>query len=279
MNVGRKFSKPVLIIAEVLLFIYAVSLIFPYIWVFINSFKSVSEFYSSTWSLPESFSLTNYIRALKETNMLSYFKWSIIVTLVGTALQMIFSAMTAYVLAKYKFKGNAFIYSCAIVGFLIPTTGTLAPLYAFLKNTGLFNIYGLIVMYATGMGTNMVIYYSFFKKISWSYAEAAFIDGAGHFRVFWNIMLPMAREASIAVGITSAIRIWNDYFLPSILLTNPKVQTVAVGLRSLQVQQQYNATWTVLFAAVILATLPTILLYIIFQDKISKGFLMGGLKE
>ncbi len=279
MNVGRKFSKPVLIIAEVLLFIYAVSLIFPYIWVFINSFKSVPEFYSSTWSLPESFSLTNYIRALKETNMLSYFKWSIIVTLVGTALQMIFSAMTAFVLAKYKFKGNAFIYSCAIAGFLIPTTGTLAPLYVFLKNTGLFNIYGLIVMYATGMGTNMVIYYSFFKKISWSYAEAAFIDGAGHFRVFWNIMLPMAREASIAVGITSAIRIWNDYFLPSILLTNPKVQTVAVGLRSLQVQQQYNATWTVLFAAVILATLPTILLYIIFQDKISKGFLMGGLKE
>ncbi|GFN34553.1 carbohydrate ABC transporter permease [Tepidimicrobium xylanilyticum] len=276
---GRKFSKPVLIIAEVLLFIYAVSLIFPYIWVFINSFKSVPEFYSGTWSLPESFSLTNYIRALEETNMLSYFKVSIIVTLVGTALQLIFSAMTAYILAKYKFKGNAFIYSCAVAGFLIPTTGTLAPLYVFLKNTGLFNIYGLIIMYATGMGTNMVIYYSFFKKISWSYAEAAFIDGAGHFRVFWNIMLPMAREASIAVGITTAIRIWNDYFLPSILLTNPKLQTVAVGLRTLQVQQQYNATWTVLFAAVILASFPTILIYVLFQDRISKGFLMGGLKE
>ena len=211
--------------------------------------------------------------------MLSYFNVSIIVTLVGTALQLIFSAMTAYILAKYKFKGNAFIYSCAVAGFLIPTTGTLAPLYVFLKNTGLFNIYGLIIMYATGMGTNMVIYYSFFKKISWSYAEAAFIDGAGHFRVFWNIMLPMAREASIAVGITTAIRIWNDYFLPSILLTNPKLQTVAVGLRTLQVQQQYNATWTVLFAAVILASFPTILIYVLFQDRISKGFLMGGLKE
>lgn len=276
---GRKFSKPVLIIAEILLFIYAISLIFPYIWIFINSFKSVPEFYSGTWSLPESFNLTNYVRALEETDMLSYFKVSIILTIVGTALQLMFSAMTAYVLAKYKFKGSAFVYGCAIAGFLIPTTGTLAPLYVFLKNTGLFNIYGLLVMYATGMGTNMIIYYSFFKKISWSYAEAAFIDGAGHFRVFWSIMLPMAREASIAVAIITAIRIWNDYFLPSILLTNPKLQTVSVGLRSLQVQQQYNASWTVLFAAVIIATLPTILLYIIFQDKISKGFLMGGLKE
>lgn len=276
---GRKFSKPILIIIEILLFAYTISLIFPYIWVLINSFKTVPEFYSSTWNLPKSFDLKNYIRALNETNMLSYFKVSIIVTIVGTSLQVVFSAITAYVLAKYKFKANSFIYGMAIVGFLIPTSGTLAPLYVFLKDTGLFNIYGLIVMYATGMGTNMIIFYSFFKRISWSYAEAAFIDGAGDFRVFLSIMFPMAREATIAVSIISAINIWNDYFLPSILLNNPALQTVAVGLRSLQVQQQYNATWTVLFAAVIIATLPTILIYILFQDKITKGFLVGGLKE
>lgn len=276
---GRKFSKTVLILIEVLLFSYAFSLIFPYIWVLINSFKTVSEFYNSTWSLPAKFDFTNYARALKETNMLSYFKTSIVLTIIGTVLQVICSAGTAYILAKYKFRGNKLIYGMAIVGFLIPTSGTLAPLYVFLKDTGLFNIYGLIVMYATGMGTNMVIFYSFFKKISWSYAEAAFIDGASDFKVFWNVMFPMAREATIAVTIITAINIWNDYFLPSILLTNPELQTVAVGLRSLQVQQQYNATWTVLFAAVIIATLPTILIYIIFQDRIAKGFLVGGLKE
>lgn len=277
---GKKFTKPVLIIAEVLLFAYAISLIFPYIWVLLNSFKTVSEFYSNTtWTLPNSFRLENYIRALEETNMLSYFKVSFVVTIIGTVLQVVFSAITAYILAKYKFKGNKLIYTMAIVGFLIPISGTLAPLYVFLKNTGLFNIYGLLIMYATGMGTNMVIFYSFFKKISWSYAEAAFIDGANDFTVFWKIMFPMAREATIAVSIVSAINIWNDYFLPSILLTNPSVQTVAVGLRALQVQQQYNASWTVLFAAIIIATLPTIILYTIFQDKISKGFLVGGLKE
>ncbi len=276
---GRKFSKPVLIVAEILLFAYAISLIFPYIWVFINSFKTVPEFYNSTWSLPEKIDFTNYIRAIRETNMLSYFKTSILLTIIGTVLQVIFSAGTAYVLAKYRFKGNKLIYGMAIVGFLIPTSGTLAPLYVFLKDTGLFNINGLIIMYATGMGTNMVIFYSFFKKISWSYAEAAFIDGAGDFKVFWKVMFPMAREATIAVTIITAINIWNDYFLPSILLTNPELQTVAVGLRSLQIQQQYNATWTVLFAAVIVATLPTILIYIIFQDRIAKGFLVGGLKE
>ncbi|NMB08666.1 MAG: carbohydrate ABC transporter permease [Tissierellia bacterium] len=275
----RKFSKPVIIIVEVLLFIYAISLIFPYIWVLINSFKTVPEFYSNAWGLPEKFNFNNYIRVLKETNMLSYFKVSFIVTIISTALQLVLSAGTAYVLANYKFKTNKLIYSLVIAGFLLPSVGTLAPLYVFMKKTHLFNVYGLIIMYAGGLGASMLIYYSFFKNIPWSYAEAAFIDGASHFTVFWKIMFPMAREATIAVGIINAIGIWNDYFMPSILLTNPKVQTVAVGLRRLQVQQQYNATWTVLFAAVILATIPTILLYILFQDKINKGFLMGGLKE
>ena len=275
----RKFSKPVIIIVEVLLCIYAISLIFPYIWVLINSFKTVPEFYSNAWGLPEKFNFNNYIRVLKETNMLSYFKVSFIVTIISTALQLVLSAGTAYVLANYKFKTNKLIYSLVIAGFLLPSVGTLAPLYVFMKKTHLFNVYGLIIMYAGGLGASMLIYYSFFKNIPWSYAEAAFIDGASHFTVFWKIMFPMAREATIAVGIINAIGIWNDYFMPSILLTNPKVQTVAVGLRRLQVQQQYNATWTVLFAAVILATIPTILLYILFQDKINKGFLMGGLKE
>jgi raffinose/stachyose/melibiose transport system permease protein/N-acetylglucosamine transport system permease protein len=275
----RKFSKPVLILVEILLFIYAISLIFPYIWVLINSFKTVPEFYSNTWGMPEKFSPNNYIRALKETNMLSYFKISFIVTIISTALQLVLSAGTAYVLANYKFKSNKLIYSLVIAGFLLPSIGTLAPLYVFMKKTHLFNVYGLIIMYAGGMGASMLIYYSFFKKIPWSYAEAAFIDGTSHFTVFWKIMFPMAKEATIAVGIINAIGIWNDYFIPSILLTNPKVQTVAVGLRRLQVQQQYNATWTVLFAAVIIATIPTILLYVLFQDKIYKGFLMGGLKE
>lgn len=275
----RKFSRPVLFIAEGLLLFYAISLIFPYIWVFINSFKGIAEFYKNIWTLPESYSFTNYARAMKETNMLSYFALSTIITIIGTGAQLIFSAMTAYILAKYDFKGNRFIYALTIIGFLLPTTGTLAPLYVFLKKTGLFNLYGLLIMYAVGMGTNMLIYYSFFKKISWSYAEAAFMDGADDFTVFWKIMFPMAKEASIAVGIITAINIWNDYFIPSIVLTNPKMQTVAVGLRTLQVQQQYNASWTVLFAAVIVATIPTILVYMLFQDRIYKGFLIGGLKE
>lgn len=276
---NKKLGRTATIIAEIILMIYAVSLILPYLWLVNNSFKSVAEFYKNIWNLPHAFHLTNYINAIKETKMLSYFINSIIITVIGTILTVGFSGMSAYVLAKYKFKGSGIIFGMAVLGFLIPSVGTLAPLYIFMKNMHLFNTFGLLITYASGLGTNMLIYYSFFKKISWSYAEAAFIDGAGHSAVFWKVMLPMAKGATIAVSIVTSIALWNDYFMPSILLTNPGQKTVAVGLRALYVQQQYAATWTTLFAAVIVASAPAILIYVIFSDKISKGFLLGGLKE
>lgn len=276
---NRKLGRTATIIAEIFLMTYAISLIIPYLWLVNNSFKTVAEFYKNIWNIPHALHIVNYVKALKETNMLSYFGNSIIITALGTFLCVMLSGMSAYVLAKYKFRGNGIVFGMAVVGFLIPSVGTLAPLYVFMKNFHIFNVFGLMILYAGGLGTNMLIYYSFFKKISWSYAEAAFIDGAGHFQVFWKVMLPMAKGATIAVSIVTGIALWNDYFMPSILLTNPSQQTVAVGLRALYVQQQYAATWTTLFAAVIVASLPTILIYIIFNDKISKGFLMGGLKE
>lgn len=276
---NKKLGRTATIIAEIVLMTYAISLIIPYLWLVNNSFKTVSQFYTNIWNIPHVLHFTNYVNALKQTKMLSYFLNSIVITGIGTFLTVMLSGMAAYVLAKYKFRGSGIVFGMAVVGFLIPTVGTLAPLYVFMKNMHIFNVFGLLILYAGGLGTNMLIYYSFFKKISWSYAEAAFIDGAGHFQVFWKVMLPMAKGATIAVSIVTGIALWNDYFMPSILLTDPARQTVAVGLRALYVQQQYAATWTTLFAAVIVASLPTILIYIIFNDKISKGFLMGGLKE
>lgn len=274
----NNFSKKALIIIEICLFAYAFSLILPYLWVLLNSFKDLREFYTSIWQLPSVMRVENYVKALKETNMLSYFKNSILISTVGTAMQVFFSACTAYVLAKYKFRGRNIVFACAVSGLLLPVSGTIAPFYKFMSDFNLFNIPGLLLTYASGMSQNMIILYAFFKNIPWSFAEAAYIDGASHFTVFRKIMLPMAKGPMIAVSIISFISIWNDYFIPSILLTVPKQQTVAVGLYSLYVQQQYAAAWTVLFAAVIVASLPTIVVYGIFSDRINKGFLMGGLK-
>lgn len=276
---NKKLGKTATIIAEILLMGYALSLILPYLWLLNNSFKSVAEYYKDIWNFPVIFHMENYVKAITETHMGDYFLNSVFITVASTVLCVLFSAMSAYILAKYKFKGSGIVFGMAVAGFLIPSVGTLAPMYVFMKNMHLFNRLGLLIYYSAGLGTNMLIYYSFFKNIPWSYAEAAFIDGAGHFKVFWNIMLPMAKGATIAVSIVSAIAFWNDYFMPSILLTNPKSKTIAVGLRALYVQQQYAATWTTLFAAVIVASLPMIIIYAVFSDKISQGFLLGGLKE
>lgn len=272
------FNKKYLIIVEVILMFYAITLIFPYVWILLNSFKSVSEFYQSIWSLPKTFNIQNYISAIKETNIIVYFKNSILITVFATFIQILLSSSVAYVLAKYEFRGRNIIFALAVSGLLIPVSGTLAPFYLFMSKLGLFNTQGLFLYYASGMGTNMLIFYGFFKALPWAYAEAAYIDGANDFQIFRKIMLPMAKGPIIAVGTISAISIWNDYFIPSILLTNPKQQTIAVGLHSLYVQQQFAASWTVLFAAIIISALPTIILYVFLHDKISKGFMLAGLK-
>lgn len=266
------------IITEILLFSYMVTLIIPFVWILINSFKTPQEFFSNVWSLPENFGMKNYIDAWVNSRISAYFLNSIVITSIATFTSILFSSTTAYVLSKYKFKGRNIIYGMAVAGFLLPQVGTLAPFYILMKNMGLFNSLGLLIFYSGGIGAGMIILYSFFKGISWSYAEAAFLDGAGHFTVFFKIMLPMAKNGLIPLMILNIITFWNDYFIPSILINNEKFYTVSIGLQRMQTTLAYKGAWTVTFAAIIISIIPMIVIYIIFKNKIDEGFSLGGIK-
>lgn len=272
-------SKIVLLgIIQILFMLYALSLIYPFIWMFINSLKSNTEFFQNIWSLPKEWLWENYMKAWSSAHIGQYFFNSVWMTAIGTCTSVMFAAMPAYVLAKYKFKGSNVIYGLAIVGFLIPTIGTFGPWYLLMQNLGLFNPLGVMLGYTGGIGFNMIILYSFFKGISWEYAEAAFMDGAGHFRVFVSIMLPLARGGIVAVSTFAVIGIWNDYFQPFILLQNESQYTIAVGLANLVEIQKYSANYTVLFAAMWIAVLPVLVAYLLLQEKLISGFTMGGIK-
>lgn len=275
----RSFGNKVLMIVLQILFMgYALTLIYPFIWMFINSLKSNAEFFQDIWSLPENWLWSNYVEAWSAAHIGKYFFNSVWMTAIGTFTSVMFAAMPAYVLAKYKFKGSNIIYGLAIIGFLIPTIGTFGPWYLLMQNLSLFNPLGVMLGYAGGIGFNMIILYSFFKGISWEYAEAAFMDGAGHFRVFAQIMMPLARGGVVAVSTFAVIGIWNDYFQPFILLQNSGQYTIAVGLANLVEIQKYSADYTVLFAAMWIAVLPVLVMYLVLQEKLISGFTMGGIK-
>lgn len=276
---STRLHKIIFAIVSIICVLYAITLVFPFAWMLVNSFKSNMDFFQDIWNVPEKPLWDNYESIWKQMDLPSYFKNSIIVTAAGTAASVFSSSCAAYVIAKYKFPGSKLLYNMAVVVMLIPSIGTIAALYRFMVDTGLFDTHlGLILLYSGGFGFNFILLHGFFKSISWAYAEAGYIDGASDAQVFFKIMLPQARPGIIAVSIIQAINIWNDYFNPYMFMQDPEKQTLAVGIYSLVQQQSYAADWPKLFAAMIIATVPVLIVYALFSNKIIENTVAGGLK-
>ena len=274
-------EKVVMAVFFVIFVIYALTLIFPFLWTFYNSFKTNREFFAAggVWSFPKRWLADNYIKVWQSYNLVTYFLNSIKLTVLGTLLSIVSSSMAAYIVAKYDFKGRNIIYTTAITVMIVPGIGSLAALFKFMNATGLYDTHvGILLLYAGGIGFNFVILYGFFKGISWSYAEAAFVDGASDLQVFLKIMLPQAKPAIGAVAVIQGINVWNDYFTPYMFLQSKEKYTLAVGLRQIVLEQSYSADWPKMFAAMIIATIPILIVYALFQNVIMENTVAGGLK-
>ena len=274
-----RLHKGIFAVVSALFFLYMLTLIFPFVWMLLNSLKTNLDFFKDIWSLPEKPLLSNYVNVWDLMNLLVYFGNSIKLTLLGTLASILTASMASYVIAKYKFKLSKLLYTMAIVVMLIPSIGTIAALYKFMISTHLFNTHlGLVLLYSGGFGFNFILLYGFFKSVSWSYAEAGFVDGASDAQVFLRIMLPQARPGIIAVAIIQGINVWNDYFNPYMFLQDKSKMTLAVGIYNLVQEQSYAADWPKLFAAMIIATVPVLIVYAIFSNTIIENTVAGGLK-
>lgn len=272
-------EKVILTIVFVVFTVYALSLIFPFVWALLNSFKTSAEFFASGefLSLPNEWSFDNYSRVLNEYEIPLMFLRSIYITLVGAFLGVMISAMAAYVVSRYDFKFRNLIYTIAIIVMIVPTVGSLSATFKLLNDLGMYNnLWTFPIMYAGGFGFGFLLLYAYFKSIPWEYAEAAYVDGASDFGVFFRIMLPQAKPGLIALGVIFGINIWNDFFAPFMFI--PDRQTIAVGLQDIVNIMQYRAEWPMLFAAMIIAVIPVIIVFAIFQKTIMENTVAGGLK-
>lgn len=263
-------------------FVYAVTLVFPFVWMLFNSVKGNQEYFTNIWAFPQSFHVENYTNVLFDydvhgVTLFGMFGISILVTLFGTALSLLMSSIAAYVIAKYKFFGRNALYALAVFVMAVPVAGTLPAQYSIMQTLHLTNsVVGVLILYAGGFGFNFLILYGFFKNLSWEYAEAALIDGCSDFGIFFKIMLPMARPALIAVGVIHAIGLWNDYLTPSIYL--PNTPTLAVGVNLLLSELRGRSAYPEMFATMIIALIPILVVFICFQKTIMENTVAGGLK-
>lgn len=278
------------IIVCAIFFIYALTLIYPFMWMSMNALKTKEEFYRNVFALPESWKFSNYYNAIvkfkitvgsgentKYVNLLQMFGMSIFLTATVTFLEIFVSSCTAYVLAKYKFKGREIIYSVIIFAYVAPIVGSLPATYRFMNQIHLLNtIPGVILLYVGGVGFAFLIMYGHFKNLSWSFAEAAFIDGANDFQVFFKVMLPLSTPTLTAMAVVTAISYWNDFNTPRIFLES--YPTLAVGINQLMTDMRYLNEYPMMFACMIVSVIPIIVFFSCFQKTIMKNMVAGGLK-
>lgn len=288
-----KNSKSKAIIMSIILVIfvvYSITLLYPFAWMLNSSLKERHEFYFNVFGLPEKLKLSNYINAIfhekvivgsganaREIWLVNMFLHSIIVTSGSTVAAVFFASVSAYVVCKYNFRGREFLYGVIIFAMVVPIVGSLPSMYMLMSSMKLIDtIPGVIFMASGGFGINFILLYGFYKSISWSYAEAAFVDGANDFSVYFKIMLPLAKPALIAVGIIAGIGYWNDYSTPSIFLRS--YPTVAVGVNDLVKQMLYDNDYPLMFATMTVAIVPVIAVFALFQKTIMQNMIAGGLK-
>jgi N-acetylglucosamine transport system permease protein len=268
-------------IGHVLLAVWALLIILPLLWVFLASFKNTTEIFSSPWTMPAHLRWENWGRAWNKAHVGRYFLNSVLVVGLSTAGTMLLSSMAAYVLARYRFWGNRLIYFLFVAGIAFPPFLAVVPLFFVVKNFGLLNTYtGLIVVYiAYSLPFTIFFLSSFFRTLPNSVAEAATIDGASHTRLFFSVMLPMARPGLISLTIFNLIGQWAQYLLPLVLMAGAHDKWVLTqGIADISIAAGYEADWSGLFAALTISILPMIVMYTIFQRQIQAGLTAGAVK-
>ncbi len=275
-------QKIIFIIALILMIAYAVTLIFPFLWVALNSFKSTGEFFDNFNGLPQTWIFSNYKdaflnRKVNNYNLLQMLGVTVLLAFGGTLATVATSSMAAYVMAKYDFPAKKIIFNVIIFSMMIPIVGTLPSTLRLLKALQLYNNpLGMIFLYSGGFGMNFLLLYSFFKGVSWGYAEAAYIDGASDLQIFIRIMLPLSKGALSAIFIIQIIGLWNDYSGPAIFLKN--MPSLAVGLEYLTTTLKGGSHYPVMFATIMIAITPIVIIFILFSKIIMENTTVGGLK-
>ena len=266
--------------------IYMLSLILPFVWVFISSFKDGMEFADITRSpfdLPEKWLFSNWslcfeVLEIKNTRFIGMIWNSIWYVVVGGVIGLFFEAATSYVISKYtQFKISRLMYILVIFFMTFPVMGKTSAAYKFVYSVGLGdNPLYVVIFSMAGFGTNFLILCASWEGVSNSYAEAAKIDGAGHYTTFFQIMLPMIKGPLVALGILAFISRWNQY--DKILLYLPSFPTLATGLYIFQNVTTRMTNIPVYFCGVLLSIIPTLTIFCIFSDTIMQSVTQGGLK-
>lgn len=274
--------KVTLFVLYSVLIAYALVTLAPFIWMLITSFKQPSD----VFKLPPSFvpkllftddPFANYTEVWTKRNFVVFFRNSAFVSFMSAIGQVFATSLAGYAFARLELPGKNLLFALVLVTAFVPVEVTIIPEFLIMRNLGWVDTFLPLIVpsFLVGaFGTFMLREY--FGSLPKDYADAAYVDGATPFQIFWKVYLPLARPALISIFVIAFINNWDELLRPLLFLNSPELKTVPLGLMSFV--SQYEASWTLLMAGSVISTLPLIIIYMLTQRYVLQGFVGGGVK-
>ena len=287
MKKEKKFSI-YRIFVYVALITLAISIIVPIIWVCLASLKTQGELVSGNpFDLPQQLMWSNFVDAFQKARMGDYLMNTVIVTALALIILLVVALPASYVLARFTFVGKKFFNALFMAGLFVNVNYIVLPIFLMLFNADLalgtdfflYNKFWLAVVYAaTALPFTIYLLTGYFKTLPKGYEEAARIDGCGYFKTMTKIMIPMARPSIITVILFQFLAFWNEYVIAFTFMDKENA-TLAVGVKYLMADSRSQANFGVMYAGLVIVMIPTLILYICVQKKLTQGMSLGGMKE
>lgn len=250
----------------------------PILWTLLSSLKTDKEIFASAFALPAVPHVANYVKVFQSTPILQYYANSLIIALSTTLASLLVYGMAAYVLSRCRFRGRTLVSGVFSLTLLVPMTALLLPVYLVVTQLGLYNTkLGLILVYtALNMPVALFVMRGYFHTIPSELEEAACIDGAGFYRTYFGVIMPIARPGFAAAAVLSFLSAWNDFMYAFILTESADARTLPISLKYFH--SAFVSHYGQFFAAATIIVIPTIVMYIIFQRQIETGLVAGSVK-
>ncbi|MCP3465704.1 MULTISPECIES: carbohydrate ABC transporter permease [unclassified Bradyrhizobium] len=265
---------------HLVLIAYSVLAVGPILLVVMNSFKVRSAIFGSPLALPDAttFSLVGYEKVFRSSHILTYYSNSLIVTLVSMALVLLFGAMAAWALTEYRFRGSTALALFLSIGIMVPIRLGSVAILNMMRSAGLNDtLTALVLVYvAQGLPMSIFILSEFIQQIPKDLRDAARCDGVPETRIFFEVVAPLLRPAIATVAVFTIVPIWNDLWFPLILTSSDSTHTVTLGVQ--QFLGQYITDWNSVLAALSMAILPVVLIYVILSRQLIAGLTSGAVK-
>jgi raffinose/stachyose/melibiose transport system permease protein len=270
-GVGAAIAR---VVAYVVLIVLAVAILYPMLWAILNGFKSNLELFGDPWGLPSTWRWDNFQKAW-DLGVVRYLMNSVIVTGASVVTVILFSSMAAYALTRHRIPFAGAITVILLGGMMLAPAVALIPLFRLLQAIGIFNTYwALIVLYtAFRIPFTVFLIRAYMLTLSREMEDAAIVDGASTWQIFWQVIMPLSRPIIVSAALLQALFAWNEFAFALVFINDTDLKTLPVGL--LQMQGRVLSDWPVLFAALVIASIPMIVLFLLGQRQFIRGLSEG----